>query len=287
VVDEKNTPIAAAIAIQQPISRERSGDNASLRSSAATIVHSAPLREIDDSRRQSVADALASRLDQVLRKREVQFIQWATEPNGADIEKWCAALGFEPIAELEYLSGSIEPAETSAAKAIAEGTLLLNPLDWNASPESLSRFIALVERTYINTGDCPRLTSFRTARQTLDGYQDSTAFAPELWYRVVAPGNDRETDDGETEIGCLILSKHDSEKVPVGVVELVYMGLVPESRGKRLGPQVMAMAIDQGRHAGADQMIMAVDRSNTAARRIYHQSGFIPILAESVWAKSI
>jgi ribosomal protein S18 acetylase RimI-like enzyme len=282
VVDE-STPIAAAIAIQPPGNRARSKHNAPEGSSAATMVHAGPLSEIDESRCKSVAETLATKLNQVFGDRQVQFVQWATDTNNNGVEKWCEALGFEPIAELEYLSGTIERAATPT-----DGPLSLHRLDWEAIPEALDRFTELVERTYINTADCPRLTHFRTARQTLDGYQDSTAFAPELWYRVVAP-----LADGDTDVGCVILSNHSAEKRADAeqnrgdVIELVYMGLAPESRGRRYGPQVMAMAVDQARLVGGDQMIMAVDRNNTAARRIYHHAGFQPILAESVWAKSI
>ena len=71
------------------------------------------------------------------------------------------------------------------------------------------------------------------------------------------------------------------------MVELVYMGLVPESRGRGLGRRVLEAAIDQARRCGASQMILAVDRNNVPARTLYGRAGFSWVLSEAVWAKSI
>ncbi len=263
-------------------------------SEAATLVHSAPLAELNDATMTRVATELSRFTDTVLRDRGVRFVQWATDPildttstspgssQQSDTE-WCCKLGFEPIAKLEYLAGPIKEHDgRSSAQQDLSGLEFVG-IDWEGADRSLDNFAKLVSSTYISTLDCPRLAEFRSAPQTLAGYQQSGAFTSQLWFRVF----DRREPSGEP-VGCVILSDHSrSAHATSGAIELVYMGLVPEARGRGLGRQMLQQAILLAGRFGAARMIMAVDQDNQPARLIYHQAGFGTILTESVWVKSI
>jgi hypothetical protein len=160
--------------------------------------------------------------------------------------------------------------------------LRLDPIDWDRDGE-LQRFAALTERTYVQTLDCPRLADFRTAAQTLSGYQASTAFDANCWFTL--------SEGSGTPIGCMVLGVHRGDASAQGaqppVVEVVYMGLVPESRGKGKGVLLLQRALKAAKDVGAARMILAVDQQNEPARAIYERAGLEQMLRETVWVKSL
>ncbi len=268
---DDSPPLAAALVLKtagvDPISSPDS----------ATVVHIGPLVPMGPAMMTMVATQLAHFLDRLLLDQGVRFVQWSTDPmDDSDITcDWCKAMGFAPIAQLEYLSGSVA---TSHDDSQQETELRWTPVDWSDPKQALIELAKLVERTYIDTEDCPQLAQYRSALQSLDGYRQSPAFDPNLWFHV----HDRQG----SLAGCVVLSRHRQGKDD-DVIELVYMGLVPEARGKGLGRLLLGGAIETCHRVGVTQMIMAVDRNNVRARGIYHQAGFQPILRERVWVKSL
>ncbi|MCG8648958.1 MAG: GNAT family N-acetyltransferase, partial [Pirellulales bacterium] len=273
--------LAAAVALN-PRLRGKASYN-----EAATMVHAGPLISLDQSHSAQAASQMADQLDRCLAERGVQFVQWATDPNPG-VTSWCRSLGYLPIAELEYLSGKIPATETTLATETNRSLessfeeLFLEALVWDKGESCPEDFTELVEQTYQGTLDCPALANFRTAEQTLDGYQQAAVFDPRLWFRVI----DRH-GASTRPIGCVILASHNPPTTSGGVVELVYMGLVSEVRGEGRGRLVLRRAIEVALKQGAERMVMAVDQANQPARKIYLDSGFRPILRESVWGKSI
>lgn len=105
-------PRAAAIAVQ----------GASLSNSTpsdfATLVHAGPLSPLS-SRDESgeLAGLISQTLDQDLRRRGVEFMQWSTDQDSLSAAvdgnshgnplDWRRAFGFQPLATLDYLSGNV------------------------------------------------------------------------------------------------------------------------------------------------------------------------------------
>jgi len=56
--------------------------------------------------------------------------------------------------------------------------------------------------------------------------------------------------------------------------ELVYMGLVPEARGRGWGRQITQHAQLMARRAGVDRIVLAVDAANSPALEMYRAAGF-------------
>ena len=302
-------PLAAVIAIVQPAVAPHP------HSDMATLIHAdflSPSRVLpqDPSSQPAVDDAIAPvdqqadhasliqqlqiDLMQRLEERGVRFVQWALDPQAeSSSTRWCSGFGFDQIATLDYLSG-----EKNAGLQNGDqnpNTLHFRPLLWDP-PSEFDSFAQLVESTYDDTLDCPRLGEFRTASETLRGYQAGPAFAPTLWFRITDS-----VDESSLPIGCLILAKHENSPNPNNpdpepaaeasgtepVLEIVYMGIVPEARGRGYGKCLVDGAFAAVADAGGTKLILGVDRANTPARTIYDRMGLRPMLSETIWVRKL
>src|SRR5690606_29098186 len=122
-------------------------------------------------------------------------------------------------------------------------------------------FVVALERSYIDTLDCPELCGLRGTRDVLESHKAAGHFEPSLWWLVRL--------DGEPE-GAMLYSPGHGE----GHIELVYLGISPALRGKRLGKTLR----DFGRRVIAERRepsgTCAVDQRNEPAKRLYRKAGF-------------
>jgi ribosomal protein S18 acetylase RimI-like enzyme len=282
-IDDVGLPLAAAVAIHSAVDQA-----APHHIDTATVVCAGGLAGDWQGGIEPVASALAEKLDQTLCDRGVNYVQWATDdvsvPENQPLSRWCGALGFEPLSTLEYLSGSLT-LEDVRPNPIGDELLVCEPLAWDDSAE-LEEFASLADQTYRETLDCPRLSEYRTAIQTLRSYQSTVAFEPKWWFRVLEEPTRR-------TIGCLILARHRSrdprETRGLGedVAEIVYMGLVPQARRQGLGSELLRCAMQIARRGDCSRIILAVDRRNYPAKSIYHRAGLDHLFSETVWFKRI
>ncbi|MFK8114526.1 MAG: GNAT family N-acetyltransferase [Rubripirellula sp.] len=266
------TPVAAAVAIQQPSHSETPSD-------MATVIHAGGLApsSLPAAAIASLRSALASEFS----RRGVRFVQWATELVGTEaglpIANWCQGLGFQPLGNLDYMTA----ADDESSQVVSDAQLRFRGID-PSDRDALQSFAELIEQTYTQTQDCPGLNEFRSAAETLEGYQNSNAFAPEWWFVV--------SDSKNHSLGALILGFHQpasTQSDAQGIVEIVYMGVAPQARGRSLGRQLVAHAFRLAKQGNASRVILAVDQQNSRARSIYKEFGFQTMLTESVWARSI
>jgi GNAT superfamily N-acetyltransferase len=255
-----------------------------------------------------IPDSLVCALEDTLANRGVRFLQWAidADPKTGDLlAETCQTLGMQKLATLDYLSAATdqikldgharndldaETEELTTQSTMRQAKMKLRPVDWgNADGDDVHRFQSLVDKTYQDTKDCPALSHFRNASQTLQAYKNVDSYDPSRWYFVLHPG------DETVPIGCVIMASHgESEAVPTS--ELVYMALVPEKRGQGLGRSLVKLALSEPQLRFASkwanvsrspQIVLAVDQQNTAARQLYLDVGLRPLLCESVWGRSI
>lgn len=286
--EKPDHPLAAAIAILQP------GLKTGSISDVATVLHAGRLCQLDRQLEGSVIDDLSTALDSQFRQRGVNFVQWATDANSADRtsqamqpagSSWCHRFGFDAIGTLDYLCGPVSDRAGEPFQIDSERAIRFRKLSWSDA-SAFHDLANLVQDTYSDTLDCPRLSEFRTTEQVLQGYQTSDSFDPALWYIA--------TDPIGKEVGCAIFATHginkrfrDEHGPSAGSVEIVYMGLKADSRGKRYGEQIVQHSFDVAREVGANQVLLAVDRINTPAMSIYLRAGLKPIVNETVWVKLI
>ncbi len=161
--------------------------------------------------------------------------------------------GFAPLAELLYLVALEAEFPTSPP------TSALSFETYDAADHA--RMARIVEATYEQTLDCPRMNHVRNMEDVLAGYRATGVFDPARWLIVGHGGRD---------IGCLLLADHPEH----GNLELVYMGLTAPARGNGWGTDVARYAQWLTRCAGRPRLVLAVDAENAPAIRMYASVGF-------------
>jgi len=175
-----------------------------------------------------------------------------TADHGADFERFTCER-FEHIADLLYM--------VALASAFPDGRPAAN-LEFEPYAESQQQRLAtLVERTYEGTLDCPRMNGLRETADVLSGYRAAGRFDPGRWFFLRHDGRD---------VGCLLLTEHPEHRQ----WELVYVGLVPEARGRSWGLEAVRRAQSLAAEAHATCLLLAVDAANEPAVAMYAAAGF-------------
>jgi ribosomal protein S18 acetylase RimI-like enzyme len=197
----------------------------------------------------ALAESVMRAIDQMPIEMTQVLIQ-APDPDEIDLLR---RVGFLHLADLLYLTseGSRFPVGGSQTDLVFE----------SYEPSQRSRLIALIERTYDGTLDCTALDGVRNIEDVINGYENTGVFRSENWLIVLGDGKD---------VGVLLLADHPK----AGHFELMYMGLVPEARGRGWGRQIAEHAQRMVRRAGAARIVAAVDAANTPALRMYQMAGF-------------
>lgn len=303
--NSQETPLAAVVAIQHAVQE----------SGTATIVHAGETQPIEQSLLRDVQVGLGFGLEREFARRKIRFAQWATDLGSErdSVGSWCAQLAFEWIGDLDYLQCDV-PSQNQ--KVDVTPTLHFDPVNLEDASD-WENLVRLVDRTYAQTLDCPRLAKHRTAAETLQAYRNAPAFAPRGWFRVTqrnggslaqdvgvlllgfhgAQNGDANSEDstsrdtaseggasGRVSDGATSSDSVDAERL---VVELVYMGIVPTARGSGFGQRILDQAFQVAITKKAQRIILAVDQLNAPARRLYDAAGMAPMLSESVWVRSL
>jgi len=127
--------------------------------------------------------------------------------------------------------------------------------------ENWQEMVALVEKTYQNTLDFPQLCGLVPTHEILKGYQESHVFDPSLWFFV---------EDESQVIGALLLTQLEEKQH----LELTYLGLTPEFRGKGLSHELVRFTQFLARRRNNDYVLVSVDKNNIPALNIYLHNGF-------------
>ena len=211
-----------------------------------------------------IAQMLLAAAIELARRGGARMIQALLQTDAGPAAERLLATGFEHVADLLYL---VSPSSAFPSTAPADG-LEYEPF----SAAAAGRIEAIVDRTYVNTRDCPRLNNVRPTAEVLDGYRAVGDFHPTNWLIARHDGAD---------LGCLFLADHPEQQI----WELVYMGIVPEARGRGLGLTLARQAQWLAQKAGAERLVLAVDAANEPALRGYAAAGFITWDRRSVFLK--
>lgn len=212
-----------------------------------------------ETRRRLVAHALAA-----ADAHNAILAQALVDPEDTPAVAAFAAEGFHHAADLLYLVWRCDV-------PVASGTV--NDLEWIAyRPERHHRLAAVVERTYVNSRDCPQLDGVRAIDDVLAGYRATGDFAPERWLIAVQNGED---------VGCLLLADHAADDQ----WELVYLGVTPEARGRGLGLAITRHAQRLTAESSRARLVLAVDAANTPALGIYMAAGFEPCVRRAIYLR--
>lgn len=237
VAEQDGRVIGAVLAVRQP------GDAAFLW----------PPVVVDSTNQQSVADALLQAVGRRLDDTGILFTQVLLEREDVDDRELLARNGFPQAADLLFLHRDL----TCPLPMISSADLQVIPYDETRQDQ----FAWLLERTYIDSRDCPELTGLRGGEESLAAHHAAGSFAPGHWllYR-----------DGDVDVGVLLLSQGSDATE----WEIIYFGVVPEARGRGYGRAIAADGLHRARAAGGTQMQLTVDSGNAPAISVYESLGF-------------
>jgi ribosomal protein S18 acetylase RimI-like enzyme len=122
-------------------------------------------------------------------------------------------------------------------------------------------FYQALNRSYDGTLDFPELDGVREVQEVVEGHMNQGRFHPDRW---------RLTRRGGRPIAVLLVN----DLPEWHAREIAYVGVVPQARRCGLGRALVAKALAEAKEAGLASLILAVDRRNAPARRLYQELGF-------------
>lgn len=138
-------------------------------------------------------------------------------------------------------------------------------LDWRGADEVGERALCeALEATYAGSLDMPEIEGTRSIDEVLEGHRGAPGHRPALWRLGTLAG-----EPGAAAV-LLLAAPPDRD-----AWEVIYLGLTPAARGRGLGAEAVAHAVELARpHAGAIEL--AVDARNAPAAKLYRAAGFAP-----------
>jgi ribosomal protein S18 acetylase RimI-like enzyme len=199
-----------------------------------------------------VEDALLDFASAWLQRRGCRFAQALMAPEDMESAESLERRGFSRITTLQYLEkelgGTIPPTATALQ---FQGFPLCNR----------DLFEMTLEQTYQNTMDCPELNEVRTPGEVIDGYLKVAGCRPDCWWLALY---------GDNVAGLLITTPIQNTTS----WELLYVGLVPQARGRGLGTHLVNQAMHTALEQGATRLTLTVDFRNAPALRMYERLEF-------------
>lgn len=129
-------------------------------------------------------------------------------------------------------------------------------------PSLRPRLAALIERTYVDSRDCPAINGAMAIDDVLDEHAAASDGDTSGWHLLMRAGVD---------VACLLLA---SDRA-ASFTQIAYMGVVPEARRLGIGRQMVQTAKSLARSAGQARLALAVDAANLPALRLYESMDFI------------
>lgn len=181
------------------------------------------------------------------------------EPQQAVAQRFFAGLGFVEIAELIYLQGHV-PRSAKPPQIPDQMRFLAY------SPQTHGLFADAILQSYRDSLDCPALGGLRDIEDIIAGHRSTGDHDPAMWQLLI---------ERDHPLGVVLLSR-----VPhTDAVELVYLGLRPEARGKGLGTSLIRQAMHLVLADHRRSLSLAVDSKNEPALKLYYRHGMERIAA--------
>jgi ribosomal protein S18 acetylase RimI-like enzyme len=195
---------------------------------------------------------------------DTRLLQSLIPPNSNELAIAFQNAGYRYLAELRYME-----ADVTRRPPVENPNTHLTYI--NYSPDTAPQFIETLKQTYQDSKDCPGLDGVRDVRDVIVGHQHTGISHPAtLWFLAL---------QNQKPVGTILLSK----VIRRSALEVVYMGVVPNARGKRLSDSLLSMAFEVARDSHAKSISLAVDETNTPARRAYDRWNFTEIARRRAW----
>ena len=191
----------------------------------------------------------------------VSVIQSLIDPGQVIEGQVLERAGLSRLAKLIYMQKTIEPGEHRVPRPTALAGCD-KPTIQTYSPATHANFARAIEASYIDTLDCPGLVGLRQTDQIIEGHKGTGRFDPQQWLVYF--------DEANNPIAVLLLA----EVAQGSGMELVYLGVAPDYRGKKIGGMLMRYAVSETARLGGTRLYLAVDDRNDRAVRLYTAMGF-------------
>jgi ribosomal protein S18 acetylase RimI-like enzyme len=185
--------------------------------------------------------------------RGVDLAQLLIDPHDEPVIRAYCSCGFEQLAELVYLQRNVGRGVN--APIIPDGYSLATYTEQNHR-----EFGQTILRSYENSLDCPGLNGLRDIDDIIAGHKASGEFDPNRWYLLYERAN---------AVAVLLLSRSPH----ADGVELVYLGLAPQARGRGISDLLMHLAMASVSADQRMQLSLAVDSRNERAMKLYYRHG--------------
>ncbi|MGE3313885.1 MAG: GNAT family N-acetyltransferase [Planctomycetaceae bacterium] len=238
------------------------------------------VRESSDS--QLVADALLQALARRLDERGAWLGQCILQIDDARDRAALSRNGFPHLTDLHYLENrslanrlsEIQRTENLGRRFRRFDSMSSPPApNLDSEPYDFSRnhrrFVEMLERTYVETFDCPEISGSRTADEALESHRLSGDFEPARWKLYRTDGCD---------VGVLLMNDHPEQDA----WEITYLGVAREYRGRGYGLAMIERGCSEARAAGRSSVLVAVDCRNQVAKTIYEAAGFVEFAVRAV-----
>ncbi|MAH65730.1 MAG: hypothetical protein CMJ27_04995 [Phycisphaerae bacterium] len=189
------------------------------------------------------------------RDRGVDLAQALIDPSDELEEAMFIAGGFRRLAQLDYLERPVPRFGTIPSPELP-ADVRIEP--WDGKEDEL---VDLLERTYEDTLDCPGLAGLRRTTDILAGHLASGTREPDWWHVLRLDG---------VPSGVLLFNRGSDRHS----IELVYLGLARGARGRGLGRTLLTFGLAALDGDAARVVVLAVDRANLPAVRLYRRAGF-------------
>jgi ribosomal protein S18 acetylase RimI-like enzyme len=187
----------------------------------------------------------------------IRLAQALPEPDEVWAVRAFREAGFRSVGELAYLRRPSGLPPPTPPDGWPEG-VEVRPVRGFEPDRAL--LVAALDRSYEKTLDCPELCGLRETTDVLESHRATGVFDPKLWWLVMQRGEPR---------GCMLMARSPEQRT----VELVYLGLSPELRGRGLAQGLLSLGLAK---AGTppEGVACAVDLRNEPALRLYRRFGF-------------
>ncbi|HVZ93375.1 MAG TPA: GNAT family N-acetyltransferase [Phycisphaerales bacterium] len=199
----------------------------------------------------------------------VKLGQALLEPSERGAMEAFVAGGFQRLTTLVYLRRVLPSSEAGGARGWPEG---IEVSRWASGDDAA--VLRAMERSYEGTLDCPELCGMRETADVLASHKAAGKFDPSCWWVIRLGG----------EAAGVMLFNPSPE---LDSVELVYLGLAPELRGKGLAKQLMEKGLDELRGRREHWLTCAVDVRNGSAWSLYARLGFSEFARREAFVKPL
>jgi mycothiol synthase len=209
--------------------------------------------------RTAIEDALVRQACRRLRQGGAKVAQAILAPAEVPLAAPLLRNGFRHVTALWYMRRELGAA--AAGDDLLPSQQDLHFQDYAHGDRAL--FPQTLLRTYEGTLDCPELNGVRDIEEILEGHRRQGKHDPALWWLLFQQGN---------PVGILLLTEMQEWES----LDISYLGVVPEARGRGLGRVLTAKALAEARRARLSLLTLAVDSRNLPAQKTYLEVGFQP-----------